>query len=77
VLLAEPVSPSYLGWARAQVDAAAMTAGRPEPQIAVYTWCCAEGDSRSARERVILLPLPGDELAQLRVFAQDVRPLLL
>lgn len=152
VLLAEPVSPSYLGWARAQVDAAAMTAGRPEPQIAVYTWCCAEGDSRSALERVIpileeslrdpearvqlaglpfaaelsarlgdparqgpggrvldpewvdqlavvgtarecaaalrrladggadriiLLPLPGDELAQLRVFAQDVRPLLL
>jgi alkanesulfonate monooxygenase SsuD/methylene tetrahydromethanopterin reductase-like flavin-dependent oxidoreductase (luciferase family) len=151
VLLAEPASPAYLGWARAQVEAAATQAHRPEPQIAVYTWCCVDGDSQTARQRllpvleenlrdpgarvhlhglpfadelsarlddpvrqgpgghvlepgwmdqlavvgtadecaaalqrladagagrIILLPLPGDEQAQIQAFAQDVRPRL-
>jgi 5,10-methylenetetrahydromethanopterin reductase len=53
VLLAEPVSSPYVEWARAQVSTAATTAGRPEPQIAVYTWSCVERDPQNARERLI------------------------
>ena len=157
VLLAEPASPPYIAWARAQVEAAAAQAHRPEPEIAVYTWCCVDRDSQTARQRlapvleenlrdpgarihlhgqpfadelsarlddpahlddparqgssghvlepewidqlavvgtpdecaaalqrlaqagaghIILLPLPGDERAQIQAFAHDVRPLL-
>ena len=151
VLLAEPATPAYLAWARALVEAAAARAGRPRPQMAVYTWLSVDRDSRAARERlapvlaenlgdpaarvhltglpfaaelasrlddprrrasgvpllepewfgdlavagsprdcaaavraladagadrVILLPLPGDERAQTEQFAREVRPLL-
>ena len=52
VLLAEPVSPAYIAWARAQAEAAAVQARRPEPEIAVYTWCCVDRDSQRARDRL-------------------------
>ena len=149
VLLAEPANPAYIAWARAQVEAAAAAAQRPEPEIAVYTWCCVDRDGQTARQRlrpileenltdsearihlrglpfadelsarldnsaqqepatpvlepewldqlavvgtagecaaalqrlaqagaghIILLPLPGDEQAQIEAFAHDVRP---
>jgi 5,10-methylenetetrahydromethanopterin reductase len=53
VLLAEPASVPYLAWARAQASAGAAAAGRPEPQMAIYTWCCVAPDIRQARERLI------------------------
>jgi 5,10-methylenetetrahydromethanopterin reductase len=53
VLLAEPASPAYVAWARGQLATAARAAGRPEPQVAVYTWCCADSDPLAARERLI------------------------
>jgi 5,10-methylenetetrahydromethanopterin reductase len=152
VLLAEPATPAYLAWARAQAGAAAAEARRPRPEMAVYTWLSTERDSGRARtrlrpvleenlrdpgtrvqltglpfaaeltgrlddpagqgpggrllepewvgqlavagtasesaaalralddagaDRIILLPLPGDEEAQIERFARDVRPLLL
>lgn len=52
VLLAEPASPPYIAWARAQVEAAAAQAQRPEPEIAVYTWCCVDRDAQTARQRL-------------------------
>ena len=52
VLLAELASPPYLAWARAQVRAAAVRAQRPEPEIAVYAWCCVDRDSQTARLRL-------------------------
>ena len=52
VLLAEPASSPYIAWARAQVETAAAAAQRPEPEIAVYTWCCVDRDSQTARQRL-------------------------
>ena len=52
VLLAEPAPPAYLARARALVEAAAARAGRPRPQMAVYTWLSVDRDSRAARERL-------------------------
>ena len=65
VLLAEPATPAYLAWARALVEAAAARAGRPRPQMAVYTWLSVDRDSRAARER--LTPVLAENLWATRL----------
>jgi alkanesulfonate monooxygenase SsuD/methylene tetrahydromethanopterin reductase-like flavin-dependent oxidoreductase (luciferase family) len=61
VILAEPLSPAYVRWARALVDEAAAKAGRARPTIVAYTWLSVGNDGRLARERVLpmLASIPG------------------
>ena len=61
VILAEPLAPAYVRWARGLLDAAAVQAGRGRPTIVVYTWLSVGHDARLAYERVLpmLASIPG------------------
>ncbi len=61
VILAEPLSPAYVRWARGILDAAAAQAGRDRPTVVAYTWLSVAHDARAAYERVLpmLASIPG------------------
>jgi 5,10-methylenetetrahydromethanopterin reductase len=61
VILAEPLSPAYVRWARELLDEAAAQAGRGRPTIVVYTWLSVAHDAQVAYERVLpmLASIPG------------------
>ena len=61
VILAEPLSPAYVRWARGLLDEAAAQAGRGRPTVVVYTWLSVGHDARMAYERVLpmLASIPG------------------
>jgi 5,10-methylenetetrahydromethanopterin reductase len=61
VILAEPLSPAYVRWARGLLDEAAARAGRDRPTIVAYTWLSVSDDASLARERVLpmLASVPG------------------
>lgn len=68
VILAEPLSPEYVHWARGLVDEAAAAAGRPRPTVVAYTWLSVAHDAQVAYERVLpmLASIPGG-LSELSV----------
>jgi alkanesulfonate monooxygenase SsuD/methylene tetrahydromethanopterin reductase-like flavin-dependent oxidoreductase (luciferase family) len=51
-LLAEPVTPEYIGWARRQLDEPARAAGRGRPQLAVYSWLSVDDDPVAAQDQL-------------------------
>jgi 5,10-methylenetetrahydromethanopterin reductase len=61
VVLAEPLSPAYVRWARGLLDAAAAQAGRVRPMLVAYTLYLAGHDAAAARQRILpmLASLPG------------------